>query len=154
LSSAPFLVRRIYEDTINNVKMTVMAKTSKKSPASIVWFNVPADDIQRARKFYSGLFGWKIKPFRGMKDFLEIDTAGADASPNGGLTGRKNGEQGVTHYVSVDSVEKSSAKIEKLGGKICVGKTAVPNMGYFAVCQDTEGNSFGLWETNAAAKQN
>jgi len=129
-----------------------MSKTKKKLPASIVWFNVPADDLKRAQKFYSGLFGWKINPFRGMKDFLEIETGGAEASPNGGLTERKAEEQGITNYISVDSVDKSAAKIKKLGGKICVPKTAVPNMGYFAVCQDTENNSFGLWETDAKAK--
>jgi len=129
-----------------------MSKTKKKLPASIVWFNVPADDLKRAQKFYSGLFGWKINAFRGMKDFLEIETGGAEASPNGGLTGRKAEEQGITNYISVDSVDKSAAKIKKLGGKICVPKTAVPNMGYFAVCQDTENNSFGLWETDAKAK--
>jgi len=27
----------------------------------------------------------------------------------------------------------------------------VPQMGYFAVCQDTEGNAFGLWESDPAA---
>jgi uncharacterized protein len=129
-----------------------MSKTTKKLPASIVWFNVPADDLKRAQKFYSGLFGWKIKPFRGMKDFMEIETGGADASPNGGLTGRKAGEQSILNYISVESVDKYSAKIQKLGGKICVPKTAVPNMGYFAVCQDTENNGFGIWEPNAAAK--
>ncbi|HWD94710.1 MAG TPA: VOC family protein [Verrucomicrobiae bacterium] len=129
-----------------------MSKTTKKMPANIVWFNVPADDIKRAQKFYSGLFGWKIKPFRGMKDFMEIDTGGPDASPNGGLTERKAGEQSILNYVSVDSVDKFAAKIEKLGGKICVPKTAVPQMGYFAICQDTENNGFGLWETNGDAK--
>lgn len=128
-----------------------MSKTTKKTPASIVWFNVPADDIKRAQKFYSNLFGWKIKSFRGMKDFMEIDTGGAEASPNGGLTGRKDGEQSI-NYIGVDSIDKFSAKIEKLGGKICVPKTAVPQMGYFAVCQDTENNGFGLWEANRAAK--
>ena len=129
-----------------------MSKTKKKTPANIVWFNVPADDLKRAQKFYSGLFGWKIKSFRGMKDMLEIDTGGAEASPNGGLTERKAGEQSIINYISVNSVDKSAAKIEKLGGKICVPKTAVPNMGYFAVCQDTENNGLGLWETNAKAK--
>jgi predicted enzyme related to lactoylglutathione lyase len=52
----------------------------------------------------------------------------------------------------VDSVAGFSKKIEKLGGKICMAKTAVPQMGYFAVCQDTEGNAFGLWESDANAK--
>ena len=83
---------------------------------------------------------------------MEIDTEGADASPNGGLMGRKNGEPGITNYISVDSVDKFMAKIEKLGGKICMPKTAVPQMGYFAVCQDTENNGFGIWETNEKAK--
>jgi predicted enzyme related to lactoylglutathione lyase len=44
------------------------------------------------------------------------------------------------------------AKVEKLGGKVCMSKTAVPQMGYFAICQDTENNTFALWEMNAGAK--
>ena len=129
-----------------------MSKTKKKTPASVVWFNIPADDLKRAQKFYKSLFGWKISPFRGMKDFMEIDTGGADASPNGGLTGRHTKEESIVNYISVDSVDKFSEKIVKLGGKICMPKTAVPNMGYFAVCQDTENNGFGLWESDKNAK--
>src|SRR3954466_3738070 len=119
-----------------------MKKTKKKTSASLVWFNIPADDIKRAQKFYSGLFGWKISSFHGMDDFLHIDTGGADASPDGGLGLRKDPEVGIVNFISVDSVEKFSAKIEKLGGKIRAPKMAVRQMGYFAVCQDTENNSF------------
>lgn len=129
-----------------------MSKTKKKTPASIVWFNIPADDLKRAQKFYKSLFGWKISPFRGMKDFMEINTGGPDASPNGGLTERHSKDETVLNYISVDSVDKFSTKIAKLGGKICMPKTAVPNMGYFAVCQDTENNGFGLWESDKNAK--
>jgi len=87
-----------------------------------------------------------------MKDFLHIDTAGEDASPNGGMSERKFPGESPLNYISVDSVDKHSAKIEKLGGKICMPKTAVPQMGYFAVCQDTENNTFGIWENDAKAK--
>jgi predicted enzyme related to lactoylglutathione lyase len=31
-------------------------------------------------------------------------------------------------------------------------KTAVPQMGYFAICEDTEGNTFGIWESDENAK--
>jgi predicted enzyme related to lactoylglutathione lyase len=52
----------------------------------------------------------------------------------------------------VASVEKAAAKVEKLGGKIIVPKTAVAEMGHFTVCQDTENNVFALWERNEQAK--
>jgi len=52
----------------------------------------------------------------------------------------------------VNSVTGFAVKIEKLGGKICMAKTAVPQMGYFAICQDTEGNRFAIWESDGNAK--
>jgi len=106
-----------------------MSTSDKKQAASIVWFEIPADNPQRAREFYGNLFGWKINPFPGAADYLHIDTAGADAT--------------VTGFCK---------KIEKLGGKICMARTAVPQMGYFAICEDTEGNTFGIWESDENAK--
>ena len=76
---------------------------------------------------------------------------GADDSPDGALKRRKDPQEPVVNYVSVNSVDKFADKISKLGGKICMAKTAVPQMGYFAVCQDPEGNAFGLWESDPTA---
>ena len=130
------------------------SNSAKKTSASVVWFEVPADDLSRAKKFYGGMFGWKINAIANMRDYWHIDTSGPDASPDGGLMKRVSPEhQGITTYVSVDSVEKAAAKVEKLGGKICKPKTAVAGMGYFAICLDTENNVFALWERNGAAKQ-
>jgi predicted enzyme related to lactoylglutathione lyase len=125
--------------------------TSKKA-SGIVWFEIPAEKPERARKFYSGLFGWKIEQFPGMPDYWHINTGGADASPDGGMMTRKYPQQPITNYISVDSVNKSATKVVKLGGKICKGKTAVPHMGYFIICEDSEGNSFALWEVTDKAK--
>ena len=50
------------------------------------------------------------------------------------------------------SVDQAAAKVKKLGGKICMEKTAVPEMGYFVVCNDTENNIFALWEPDEKAK--
>jgi predicted enzyme related to lactoylglutathione lyase len=125
---------------------------SKSTPASLVWFEIPADKVERARKFYSALFGWKIKKFPGGMDYWHIDTGGSDASPDGGLMARKQPQQAITNYILVASVDKAAAKVEKLGGKVCMSKTAVPQMGYFAICLDTEKNEFALWERNEGAK--
>jgi predicted enzyme related to lactoylglutathione lyase len=129
-----------------------MSKSEMKQDASIVWFEIPADDPERAKLFYSNLFGWKINPFPGSGDYSHIDTGGADDTPDGALKRRQRPEEPIVNYVSVNSVDKFADKIAKLGGKVCMAKTAVPQMGYFAVCQDTEGNSFGLWESDANAK--
>jgi len=130
------------------------SKKTTKTPASIVWFEIPADDMARAKKFYGELFGWQINPLPAspMPDYQHIDTGGADASPDGGMIKRMHPAHTITQYVLVPSVTKHMAKVKKLGGAICKPKTAVPGMGYFAICQDTENNSFAIWEMNPKAK--
>jgi uncharacterized protein len=129
-----------------------MSTSAEKRAHSIVWFGIPADNTRRAKKFYGDLFGWKIERFQGPEEYWHIETAGGEDTPDGGIKIREQPQEPITNYVSVDSVADFSKKIEKLGGKICMAKTAVPQMGYFAVCQDTEGNAFGLWENNENAK--
>ena len=99
-----------------------MSKSDTKQDASIVWFEIPADNPERATAFYSNLFGWKINPFPGSGDYWHIDTGGADDSPDGALKKRKHPQEPVVNYVSVDSVDKFADKISKLGGKICMAK--------------------------------
>ena len=135
-----------------NAKAKPKAAKKNRVASSIVWFEIPADNPERAKKFYGSLFGWNIKLFPGMTEYWHIDTGGGDDAPDGGMMVRKHSEQPITNYVSVKSVTKSMAKVEKLGGKVCMSKTPVPQMGYFAICQDTEHNTFALWEMNAGAK--
>jgi predicted enzyme related to lactoylglutathione lyase len=61
-------------------------------------------------------------------------------------------QQPITNYVLVPSVDEAAAKVEKLGGKIMRPRTAVPEMGYFVICRDTENNEFALWEKSENAK--
>ncbi|MFO0699586.1 MAG: VOC family protein [Nitrospira sp.] len=136
--------------------------TKKKTPrpknqrasASVVWFEVPADDLDRAKTFYGSLFGWTFNKLQAaVKDYWHIDTGGKDGSPDGGLMPRMHPQQSITNYISVPSISKASAKVETLGGTVCKPNTiAVPGMGYFTMCLDTEGNTFALWEMNERAK--
>lgn len=134
------------------MKAKATPKNKAVAPAGIVWFEIPADNVARARKFYSALFGWKIKQFPGAKDYWHIDVGGADRMRDGGMLARKHPEQPITNYISVPSVVKAMAKVKKLGGCVCVPKTAVPKMGYFAICCDTEDNTFALWEMDEKAQ--
>lgn len=136
------MAKRTQKRTAKNTKM----------PARICWFEVPADDLKRAKKFYSSMFGWKFAQLpAAIADYWHIDTGGKDASPDGGLMPRMHPEQSITVYVSVPSVDKAATKVQKHGGTVCKSKTAVPHMGYFAICEDTEHNTFALWEPNERA---
>ncbi len=122
---------------------------------TIVHFDMSADDPQRARKFYSELFGWKFESFPGPMEYHLISTTNLDGSPGvGGGLGKRTDpkQQGCLNYIGVPSLEKAMASVRRLGGKVITGKMAVPTMGYLAVCQDTEGNMFGLWEADPEAK--
>jgi predicted enzyme related to lactoylglutathione lyase len=117
----------------------------------IVHFEIPADDIDRAKYFYTDLFGWKIEEVPSMGGYWLIKTGGKD-EVGGGMMERQSPQHTITNYIGVSSVDEYAAKVEKLGGKIVVPKKAVPGMGYFAICLDTENNVFGLWEANMQAR--
>jgi predicted enzyme related to lactoylglutathione lyase len=115
-------------------------------PARVTHFEIPVDDPARAEKFYSTVFGWTIQAYPGAPQYYGLATTGDDSQPgiNGALFQR--GENNATTVtVSVDSIEDSIAAIEQGGGSVVTGKAAVPTMGWFAVCEDTEGNRIGLW---------
>jgi uncharacterized protein len=61
-------------------------------------------------------------------------------------------EHHITNYVDVKSVDEYPSKIERLGGKIMVPKTPMPEACYFIACLDTEGNNFGIFEVDTNAK--
>jgi predicted enzyme related to lactoylglutathione lyase len=138
--------KKIYE--YDGIKSFIKCSEVRQMP-SIVHFEIPADDIQRAKTFYSDLFGWRMESMPGM-DYTMIDTFGA---PGGGMMKRMHPEQQIISYIGVPSVDEYAAKAEKLGGKIIVPKMAVPGMGYFVVCLDTENNAFGIWEMDMKAKE-
>ncbi len=121
--------------------------------AAIVHFDVPADDMGRARKFYSALFGWKFESYPGM-DFFLISTENLDGTPGigGGCGKRMDPSQRMMNYFGVPSIDAAMEQVRLLGGKVSTPRMAVPGRGYLANCVDCEGNAFGLWEENAGAK--
>ena len=121
---------------------------------TITHFNIPAEDTERAKKFYAEVFGWKIEKLPGPMEYYEINTTAHDGEKgiNGGMAKKEKPNDAITNYIDVPSIDEYLAKIENLGGKVISPKMAVPNCGYVAVCLDTENNTFGLWETDPNAK--
>jgi len=126
---------------------------------TIVYFQIPSDDIERSKKFYNQLFGWTIDKMsesntpREMENW-EVTTTDdkGNKALGGGMSKRQMPQQQITNFIDVKSVDEYSSKVERLGGKIVVPKTVVPGMGYYAVCLDTENNSFGIYESHENAR--
>lgn len=125
---------------------------------SIVHFEIPADDVVRARKFYEKTFGWKIDKYpmpEGEEEYWGVRTTEVDekmmpktpGAINGGLMKRKNPGQPFMNYINVDSIDKMLKTIKANGGVISLEKQEIgKGMGWIAAFQDTEGNLMGLHE--------
>ena len=120
---------------------------------TICHFEIPADNVDRAKKFYSELFDWKIEQYPEMEYWL-ISTKDKKGKKGlgGGLMKRVKAQQQITVHIDVPSIDKYAKKVEENGGKILMPKTSVPTIGWFAVCLDTENNVFELWEDDKKAK--
>ena len=119
---------------------------------TIQHFEIPADDVERAIKFYKGVFDWTMQklgnPQDPSKDYWFFDTKDENGNKGigGGLMKRQAPEHTVTNYITVRSVDDYASKIEEAGGKVIMPKTEIPNMGFIIVFLDTENNMFGLYE--------
>jgi predicted enzyme related to lactoylglutathione lyase len=121
---------------------------------TIVHFDISADDINRARKFYENTFGWKISVMEGFPDYYEIATTDLQGEEGigGGITRRQYPQQsGITEFIGVHSIEETVTRVTRSGGKVLQPKQAIPGYGYLALCIDTENNVFGLFEDDKNA---
>lgn len=115
-------------------------------------FDIPADDPKRAQKFYKEVFGWKFKKWDGPMDYWMAKTGTKEPGIDGGMSKRMPGQIGMTNTIDVPSIEKFSKKIMENGGQLIIPKMAIPKVGWFAQCMDTEGNMFGIIETDEKAE--
>lgn len=124
----------------------------------VIHFEIVADNPERAMKFYKEVFGWQFNKWDGPQDYWLV-TTGEDSQPgiNGGLTPKTN--QGssniggrITNSIDVPSIDEFSNKISMEGGKVLSPKMPIPGVGYLAICEDTEGISFGIIQYDRNAK--
>jgi len=123
---------------------------------SVVHFEIPVNEIERAEDFYSRAFGWTMRRMEEI-EYTAINTTPLDesiparlGSINGGLAKRSDVLRHPVVTIRVDDIEAALAKIERLGGKIVSPKAPVADAGYSAYFMDTEGNVGGLWQDAVA----
>lgn len=119
----------------------------------IIHFEIPADNMDRAQKFYTGVFGWKIQKWANPQVDYRLVTAGDEKEPgiNGAIKTRDD-DKCVIDTIDVPDVDEYIEKIKKAGGKMLTPKMPIPGVGYMAYFQDTEGNKLGIYKTDMSAK--
>jgi len=114
-------------------------------PNNIAHFDIAADDVERARRFYEQVFGWRFEAW-GPPDFYLIHT-GTDADPgiHGSLSKRQEPSAGRTRVgyectVSVDDLAPIKAAIIANGGRVVFDEYEIVGVGRMIRFADSEGN--------------
>ncbi|MCL2476910.1 VOC family protein [Candidatus Bathycorpusculum sp.] len=120
---------------------------------TIVHFEIPASNMEKIKRFYEDVFGWKIIQAGGPIEYWIIQTVPTDNKGmtlrpgiNGGMYKRQTPEGKPINYYSVESITDFLEKIVKLGGRVTQPKQEVPEVGWIAAAEDPEGNAFALIE--------
>jgi predicted enzyme related to lactoylglutathione lyase len=124
----------------------------------VVHFEIPAEDLDRARSFYGSVFGWQLQtmPMAG-GEYTVVMTTPVDEQTqmptepgaiNGGMMQRDARISAPVITIDVEAIDDALRKIEADGGSTVTARTPIPGMGAYAYFKDPEGNVLGLWETN------
>lgn len=125
---------------------------------SVRHFSINADDVERARRFYGEVFGWRFEAW-GPPGFFMIDTGAVDDTPmRASLQGRRALAPGLKLNgfectIAVDrDVDEVARAIVRHGGKILMEKSTIPGVGDLIWFEDSEGNVAGAMRYDVAAE--
>jgi uncharacterized protein len=112
--------------------------------AKIVNFHLPADDVERAAKFYGEVFGWEFTPFAGSPVPYFVHEPGENgAGIPAAITVRQNIVKAPTPTIEVDHIDQAMLDIALKGGQ--QGSVQdIPGLGRFGYAIDSEGNIIAL----------
>ena len=120
----------------------------------VVHFEIPADDVDRAQKFYEAVFGWKMDSVPEM-NYTMVHTVEIDENRmpkevgaiNGGMMKRTKDISAPVVTIDVANIDDAVKKVTEQGGKLVMEKQKVGDMGWSAYIKDSEGNVIGLWQS-------
>ena len=119
----------------------------------VVHFEIPVDDLDRAKKFYSENFGWKLTQYGPeMGNYVLVHTGPTDDKGmpqdkgfiNGGIMKRDPSATAPVLVIAVADADAAVEKVRKSGGRLVGEILDIPNVGRYARVQDPEGNVIGV----------
>lgn len=115
----------------------------------ITHIEFPADDVERAKRFYAAVAGWEFGEMDGYPGYYLFRTG----EGSGGGIGKRGESVGtvVRDYITVDDLEAAVRAAEEHGGRVVQPATELPGMGRYAAVLDSEGTEIGLWENVAGS---
>jgi uncharacterized protein len=117
----------------------------------IAHIEFPADDLERAKRFYGAVAGWEFGQMAEFGDY-ELFRTGETTGGAIGLRGRSVGKA-IRIYINVDSLDVAIAAAVANGGAQVEPPTDIGGgMGRFAVVRDPEGSEIGIWQSPPAAE--
>lgn len=108
-----------------------------------VHVELQTQDLGKARKFYQGLFDWKLEDTP--MDYTMVQVG---EGTGGGMMKNPvpDAPSNWLPYVLVADVAVSTKRAKELGATILKDKTDVPGMGSFSIIADPTGAALGLWQ--------
>jgi uncharacterized protein len=124
-----------------------MPMTNERSyPAGVpCWVDTDQPDMDAARHFYAGLFGWTFSdaiPADAPVTYLIASIEGADVA----AIGPAEGGAAWNTYIAVDDADTVAASVHAAGGTVAVGPVDAGPGGRLAGCVDPRGAQFRLWQ--------
>lgn len=117
---------------------------------AIGWFDIYVDDVHRAVAFYEAVFRQTLEPIgdpTGETQMMAFPTDMGIYGAGGALVKSNHarpGPGGTLVYFSVDDCAQEQARVGPAGGKVLRPKFSIGEFGWVTLCEDTEGNLFGL----------
>lgn len=118
----------------------------------VTHFEIPADEPEKALKFYGDVFGWNFQQFADNPYWIASTGSNEEPGINGAIMKKRDPAQPVVNSIEVKSVDEICATIQANGGTIVVPKMAIPGLGWVAYFKDLDQNIFGVFENDETAK--
>ena len=117
--------------------------TAPKS-GSLVHVEITSQAPPRTRRFLEEVFGWEFQTTHEEDYFVFA----APTGPGGAVTrATQERPQGILNYLRTPDLEAALAKVERAGGRVRLGKTEIPHVGWWALVEEPGGCAFGVFQT-------